>query len=623
MYWDERHPYRIGMGTKFDSKLHVKTAMTMWSLWHQRQFKVVESKLRRWHAVCKFPAGTTEDGIAIISETDAEKANECSWEVSVTQRAHDDLWEIRKWVRRHTCEGHRVNRGHANFSSAMIALCIRHQIQEDVSFKASNIKTYIHERFNVVISYKKAWYARRKALEIVFGGWEESFRQLPSYMLELQSQNPGTIVEWKHNELLSHGRKKVFNYGFWAFGAAIHAFQLAQPVLTIDGTHLRGRFKGKLLVACGVDANKKCLPIAYAIVDEETGDSWTWFLKHVRIHVVKYQREVCIISDRHKGIFKAMDSDEWKKEPKCHHKFCLIHVRKNILQKCKGPTVKGMVWALGATTQERKYKRRRRALHEESPDAIRQLNRAGKENWSLCYDDGLRWGVTSTNMSECYNNVLKGVRELPIRALIDLTFWRTVEWWAQKKTKIQHTEGRLTPWARDKLAENDAKGQKHHISVLDRGLGHYQIRSQARLEDGKPKGNNVQKVQFEDSKCTCGKWQTWRVPCSHACAVARDRGIAMFELISKKFHKSTWEAQYSSPHPWDAPRHEDYWAKPGWKLDITPEQLLPRRRGRGRKKRIPNQMDVREEGEPKAPRRCRNCGQEGHDRRNCSVGRVM
>ncbi|XP_047949571.1 uncharacterized protein LOC125195467 [Salvia hispanica] len=453
----------------------------------------------------------------------------------------------------------------------MIALCIRHQIQEDVSFKASNIKTYIHERFNVVISYKKAWYARRKALENVFGGWEESFRQLPSYMLELQSQNPGTIVEWKHNELLSHGCKKVFSYVFWAFGAAIHAFQLAQPVLTIDATHLRGRFKGKLLVACGVDANKKCLPIAYAVVDEETGDSWTWFLKH----------------------------------------------------KCKGPIVKSMVWALGATTQERKYKRRRRALHEESPDVIRQLNRAEKENWSLCYDDGLRWGVTSTYMSECYNNVLRGVREFPIRALIDLTFWRTVKWWAQKKTKIQHTEGRLTPWARDKLAENDGKGQKHHISVLDRGLGHYQIRSQAWLEDGKPKGNNVQKVQFEDSKCTCGKWQTWRVPCSYACAVARDRGIAMFELISTKYHKSTWEAQYSSPHPWDAPRHEDYWAKPRWKLDITPEQLLPRKRGRGRKKRIPNQMDVREEDEPKAPRRCRNCGQEGHDRRNCSVGRVM
>ncbi|XP_047943036.1 uncharacterized protein LOC125189851 [Salvia hispanica] len=225
LYWDENEPHRIVLGTKFDSKLHVKTAITMWSLWQEKQFKVVESKLRRWHVVCKFPAGTTATGIGIISTTDAEKARECKWEVSVTQRAHDDMWEV--------------------FS----------------------IIADVQDRFGVSISYKKAWYAKRKAIEFVYGGWEESFRQLPSYMFELQSQNPVTIVEWKHNELLSQRRTNVFNYVFWAFGPAIHAFQKAAPVLTIDGTHLRGRFKGKLLVACGFDANKTCLPIAYVVVE--------------------------------------------------------------------------------------------------------------------------------------------------------------------------------------------------------------------------------------------------------------------------------------------------------------------------------------------------------------------
>ncbi|XP_047952782.1 uncharacterized protein LOC125198487 [Salvia hispanica] len=263
MYWDEEHPYRINAGTKFDSKLHVKTAITMWSLRQHRQFRVVESKLRRWHAVCKYPARMTEDGVAIISETDAEKTNEYSWEVSVTQWAHDDMWEIRKWVERHSCEGHRNDRGHVNFSSSMTALCIRHQLLKNAEYKAAAVRNFVHDKFHV-------------------------------------SRNPGTIFEWKHNELLSQGRNKVFYYVFWALGTAIHAFQECQPVLTIDETHLRGRFKGKLLVACGVDANKKTLTIAYAVVDEETGESWQWFLYHVRIHVVKYQREVCIISDRHK-----------------------------------------------------------------------------------------------------------------------------------------------------------------------------------------------------------------------------------------------------------------------------------------------------------------------------------
>ncbi|XP_047961717.1 uncharacterized protein LOC125206510 [Salvia hispanica] len=272
LYWDEKEPHRIVLGTKFDSKLHVKTAITMWSLWQDKQLKVVESKLRRWHAVCKFPAGTTATSIGIISTTNAEKSMECKWEISVTQRAHDDTWEVRKWVGRHTRVGHRANRDHANFSSAMIALCIRHHVRQCADFKVFSIIADVQDRFGVSISYKKAWYAKRK------------------------SHNAGTIVEWKHNELLSQRRTNVFNYVFWAFGPAIHAFQKAAPVLTIDGTHLQGRFKGKLLVACGFDANKTCLPIAYAVVDEETNDSWSWFLDHVRTHVVKYEREVCIIS---------------------------------------------------------------------------------------------------------------------------------------------------------------------------------------------------------------------------------------------------------------------------------------------------------------------------------------
>ncbi|XP_047939866.1 uncharacterized protein LOC125187339 [Salvia hispanica] len=138
----------------------------------------------------------------------------------------------------------------------MIALCIRHHVQQYADFKVFSIIADVQDRFGVSISYKKAW-------------------QLPNYMFELQSQNPSTIVEWKHNELLSQRRTNVFNYFFWAFGLAIHAFQKTAPVLTIDGTHLRGRFKGKLFVACGFDANKTCLSIAYAVVDEETNDSWS------------------------------------------------------------------------------------------------------------------------------------------------------------------------------------------------------------------------------------------------------------------------------------------------------------------------------------------------------------
>ncbi|XP_042029772.1 uncharacterized protein LOC121776652 [Salvia splendens] len=320
-YWDEDNPRHIDVGTKFDSKLQLKTAITLWHVGTGRMCEVMDSHSRRWHAVCRDPFGPKRRG------RDLGQRYPCNWEVKATFKKRDGSWSINSWVDRHCCMGDHDPSEHVNLTSSMIALCIRSQIENDAEFKPSAVLTYIKDKFHVKISYKKAWYARRKAIELVYGGWEGSFRQLPSYLTELQTQNPGTIVESLHDPVLSQGNTKVFRYVFWAFGPAIEAFQVAKPVLSVNGTHLRGRLKGKLLAAVGYDANKNCLPVAFAIVDEETNESWSWFLNLMRVHIIKHDQEVCIISDRHQGIINALKADVWKESPVGYHRFCLIHVR--------------------------------------------------------------------------------------------------------------------------------------------------------------------------------------------------------------------------------------------------------------------------------------------------------
>ena len=48
------------------------------------------------------------------------------------------------------------------------------------------------------------------------------------------------------------------------------------------------------------------VPLAFALVEKENNDSWGWFLRLVRIHVVGPGREVGVISDRHHGIFNVV-----------------------------------------------------------------------------------------------------------------------------------------------------------------------------------------------------------------------------------------------------------------------------------------------------------------------------
>ena len=58
---------------------------------------------------------------------------------------------------------------------------------------------------------------------------------------------------------------------------------------------------GKLLIATSIDGNGHVFPLAFAIVEEESHDSWFWFLIALRCHVT--QREgICLISDLHAGI---------------------------------------------------------------------------------------------------------------------------------------------------------------------------------------------------------------------------------------------------------------------------------------------------------------------------------
>ncbi|KAK9985652.1 hypothetical protein SO802_030603, partial [Lithocarpus litseifolius] len=50
-----------------------------------------------------------------------------------------------------------------------------------------------------------------------------------------------------------------------------------RPIISLDACHLRGFLKGQLLAAVGIDRNDGMYPIAFAVCESETKDSWSWF----------------------------------------------------------------------------------------------------------------------------------------------------------------------------------------------------------------------------------------------------------------------------------------------------------------------------------------------------------
>jgi transposase-like protein len=148
----------------------------------------------------------------------------------------------------------------------------------------------------------------------------------------MKAANPGMHYEYipKPNTLIN-GRQ-IFFHAFWCFPQCVDSFRHRRPVISIDGTFILGKYQGTLLIAISVDANNKLAPLAFALVEKENKDSWGWFLRLVRVHVVGPGREVSVISDRHQGILHAVH-EHIDGYPPLHHRWCTRHLAENLLLK--------------------------------------------------------------------------------------------------------------------------------------------------------------------------------------------------------------------------------------------------------------------------------------------------
>ena len=145
-------------------------------------------------------------------------------------------------------------------------------------------------------------------------------------MKALIDSNPGTKVEWETYWSADTG-SAIFESVFWAFGPSIQGFVHCRLVISINATHLYGKYEGKLIIAMATDANNGIYPLAFAVMEKESKDNWRWFLRCLKKHATK-DREFCIISNRHKGILNVV---KWKKlQPlNAYHRFCLRHLASN------------------------------------------------------------------------------------------------------------------------------------------------------------------------------------------------------------------------------------------------------------------------------------------------------
>ncbi|XP_073138019.1 uncharacterized protein [Henckelia pumila] len=199
-----------------------------------------------------------------------------------------------------------------------------------------------------------------------------------------------------------------------------------RPMIFLDDTHIKNKYKGSILVAVGKEANDDLFTLAYSVVDAENDCNWEWFCINLRSvllsqHISGFEN-FTFFSDRHFGIIKAVNL----LFSGSHHAYCLRHLVDNFVKQVMRsyPLHNKKHWSsvfkkAAYAPSHQEFMQHINNISESMPLARKFITNSEPESWANALFRGKRWGVMNNNMAESWNNWVKPARYLPIVGMVD------------------------------------------------------------------------------------------------------------------------------------------------------------------------------------------------------------
>ncbi|XP_024013909.1 uncharacterized protein LOC112087988 [Eutrema salsugineum] len=357
----------------FRSKTELKASLEISAMKYNFDYNVLESTKRVWCIRCK------------------EKS--CNWRIRAQCLEGSEYFRINKYVAQHTSAPSNKDVVGRTASAKTIGNLIKNKFEgAKAGPSPREIIHFIRTEHGCDISYDHAWEAREYAISIVRGIPGKSYAKIPKYLHMLKEANPGTHTQYETDIT---GR---FKFLFLSFGQSVRGFYKAiRRVIVVDGTFLKNKYKGVLLVATALDGNSNLYPIAFGVVNSENDLSWEWFMRQLKV----------VIADEASKEYRVSAFDT---------KFA--------------------------------------AICSISPAVGKYLQDAGVEKWARCKFPGFRYDVKTTNPAESINNKLLTPREYPVIPLLDSIREMLTNWFFERKKLSSKHQAPLTVEVETKIEKD-------------------------------------------------------------------------------------------------------------------------------------------------------------------------
>ncbi|KAL7172677.1 hypothetical protein ACSBR2_032203 [Camellia fascicularis] len=188
---------------------------------HGFQFKYVKNDSVRITVACKFAADTG-----------------CAWSVHTRVLPLSGVLCVKRFDGVHTCGATVRTYDNPRTGFELVSSVVADQVREQALIRPMDMVFDLKNDYGLDISYRIACLCVKKAMGEVYGDHAMSFDQLRWYSESVMEKNPNSYINLEFDQ--KSGR---FIRYFILFRACIDEFNHCRPLLFLDRTFLKGRFK--------------------------------------------------------------------------------------------------------------------------------------------------------------------------------------------------------------------------------------------------------------------------------------------------------------------------------------------------------------------------------------------
>ncbi|XP_058752080.1 uncharacterized protein LOC131625205 [Vicia villosa] len=575
--------FKVGMELR--SLKQFKDAILEHNVLNGREVKFVKNDANRCRVVCK----------------DKEK---CDYTVLCSRVLTSTTFRIKTLYSKHKCGRQFFNRC---AKADWVAKVIVDGLKNNTKMKLNDVVADVRLRYATEIPGCRAFKARQIARQIVEGDSSQQFNLLWSYGAELRRASPGNTFKL-NTTCAGEGLNPRFEKCYMCFDGTKMALKKAcRPFIGLDGCHLKHKYGGILLIAVGRDPNDQYLPIAFAVVENESKDTWSWFMKLLLEDIG--DGRWCFISDQQKGLVNVFDEEY----PSFEHRFCLRHLYANFKKKFGGGTLfRDLMMAAAKATYYEAHEAKMLMIKEANVDAYEWLQAIPKHKWCKhAFPFYSKCDVLMNNLSESFNATILLQRDKPIITMFEWIRNYLMGRFATLREKVNAYKGYVMtkPLRRlDREIEKSASWTATYAGWLTFQVTHVLF-------------TDSFVVDLEKHTCSCNYWELIGIPCRHAVAAIHRKVDDPVKYVHKCYLRTTYEHYYSEViTPLNG---QNKWPKTAHPIIMPP--LFKRGPGRPKKlrRREPDEANQTKWQRTNTSHRCKICFVLGHNKRTCKKNKQI